>query len=1198
MRLTHLKISGFKSFVDSTTIELHGQRVGIVGPNGCGKSNVMESVRWVLGESSAKELRADAMDAVIFNGSGDRKPISRASVELIFDNDEASGLPSTSAWNQYAQISVKRVIEREKGSTYYINNNAMRRRDVADLFLGTGLGGRAYAIIGQNTISRIVEAKPEELRVFLEEAAGISKYKERRRETELRLRDTKENLIRVEDICRELQKQILKLESQAEVTKQFHALQETHKLAQGQLWLIKKRDAAKNWERTKKQVDQQANALEALMAALRKSEAALEHCRQAHYSASDGINIAQANYYEANAEVSNLENQVKQNDDSRERLTQQLQQINISIERNTANGFATQQSLSIENAECEAANGLEQQALVKLQALTCILPEKKVLLEANEIDAQKSQQALNDLLNKIAIEDKNSDFISKNIHNIQQRIITFESELSHLDFPSEQQLNDVKNALNDALEVIAAHEMQVQMFRANEANQQLAISHARETLNETQRALNFSEAELQSLQKVQQSLNAEGKLSGWLEDKQLNNNARLWQKLKVNSEWTVALEAVLGAKLNALILEEIKILDEIKNLGENKVLGENKFLNSVEEFSPIAYFLDERPPSALVLGCKSTATFKPQDKHNQLSPLMDAIDDCDSQILPILNDWLQGVYCLADHDDLQTAIKKLKLGEVLVNVKGDIFSLCSVTYHGENSHLSGVFERQNKLDGLQENLPALQIQLRTHNNALISTENQLQLNRQLQQQEDHKLRLAVQSQHQFQLTYSKLQQTQQAVLTREKTISAELWTLKNELDQLKNEKAQKLAIQHNLTAQASQLEQSRNSDLQVKISAEKDYYLCRDLISQAEKKHQETLFKIRLLNNKINEIKLKLDISHKELILLRNRKIEVEQQLIFVPMENLRLNLTQSINNKHAREAELVSARNHLAALELLLQDEARVHMQIEQQQHPMRNALEQSRLDAQEARLHLEQCQLGLTESGLTEDILAQNLHDNIKSSELMRKIAQIQQNITVLGDVNLAAIQELANEAERKKYLDSQMLDLRQATQTLEDATLKIDGETREQLTHTFNTVNMHFNALFNTLFAGGQAKLELQGNEILDNGLQVFAQPPGKKNTTIALLSGGEKALTAIALVFAMFKLNPAPFCLMDEVDAPLDDSNTERFCNLVKQMSEKTQFLFVSHNKVTMEMAQQLIGVTMQESGVSRIVSVDIDAALAF
>ncbi|MES2500452.1 MAG: AAA family ATPase, partial [Pseudomonadota bacterium] len=318
MRLTHLKLAGFKSFVDPTTIHLHGQRVGVVGPNGCGKSNVMESVRWVLGESSAKEMRADAMDAVIFNGSGNRKPISRASVELIFDNS-LGGTSNNSAgeWSQYAEISVKRVIEREKGSTYYINNTAVRRRDVADLFLGTGLGGRAYAIIGQNTISRIVEAKPEELRVFLEEAAGISKYKERRRETELRLRDTRENLMRVEDICQELQKQITKLESQAVITQHYHALQSAQKLTDGQFWLLKKRDASTEWEKSKRQVEKLVNQLESQMAELRKSEAETELSRQAHYAASEAINIAQAAYYEANAEVSNLENQVKQNADAR-----------------------------------------------------------------------------------------------------------------------------------------------------------------------------------------------------------------------------------------------------------------------------------------------------------------------------------------------------------------------------------------------------------------------------------------------------------------------------------------------------------------------------------------------------------------------------------------------------------------------------------------------------------------------------------------------------------------------------------------------------------------------------------------------------------------------------------------------------------------------------------------------------------------
>ncbi len=343
MRLTHLKLAGFKSFVDPTTIHLHGQRVGVVGPNGCGKSNVMESVRWVLGESSAKEMRADAMDAVIFNGSANRKPISRASVELIFDNSLGG---ANGEWSQYAEIAVKRVIEREKGSSYYINNTAVRRRDVADLFLGTGLGGRAYAIIGQNTISRIVDAKPEELRVYLEEAAGISKYKERRRETELRLRDTRENLTRVEDICRELSKQITKLESQAVVTQQYHALQAALKLAEGQLWLLKKRDASRGWEKAKANVEKLANQLEAQTAELRKSESNLETCRQAFYAASEAINTAQAAYYEANAEVSNLENQVKQNAEARERMTQQLQQLTHSLERNATTSVEFQQNLT------------------------------------------------------------------------------------------------------------------------------------------------------------------------------------------------------------------------------------------------------------------------------------------------------------------------------------------------------------------------------------------------------------------------------------------------------------------------------------------------------------------------------------------------------------------------------------------------------------------------------------------------------------------------------------------------------------------------------------------------------------------------------------------------------------------------------------------------------------------------------------
>jgi len=331
LRLTHLKLAGFKSFVDPTTLHIHGQRVGVVGPNGCGKSNVMESVRWVLGESSAKEMRGDSMDAVIFNGSGNRKPISRASVELIFDNSLGG---ASGEWSQYAEISVKRVIERDKGSTYYINNTVVRRRDVADLFLGTGLGGRAYAIIGQNTINRIVEAKPEELRIFLEEAAGISKYKERRRETELRLRDTRENLTRVEDILRELDKQIARLQSQAVVAEQYHQLQAALNVSKGQVWLLKKRDASTQWEKAQRNVERLVNELEAQMAALRSNESVLEIARQENVTANESVNLAQASYYEINAEVSNLENQVKNTADARERIQQQLMQLVASLEKN------------------------------------------------------------------------------------------------------------------------------------------------------------------------------------------------------------------------------------------------------------------------------------------------------------------------------------------------------------------------------------------------------------------------------------------------------------------------------------------------------------------------------------------------------------------------------------------------------------------------------------------------------------------------------------------------------------------------------------------------------------------------------------------------------------------------------------------------------------------------------------------------
>ncbi len=1166
MRLTHLKLAGFKSFVDLTTIHLHGQRVGVVGPNGCGKSNVMESVRWVLGESSAKEMRADAMDAVIFNGASNRKPISRASVELIFDNSLGG---ATGEWSQYAEISVKRVIEREKGSTYYINNSAVRRRDVADLFLGTGLGGRAYAIIGQNTISRIVEAKPEELRVFLEEAAGISKYKERRRETELRLRDTRENLVRVEDICRELQKQITKLESQAVITQQYHALQGAYKLADGQLWLLKKRDASRDWERTKAQVEKLVNALEAQMAALRKSEAELERSRQAHYAASEGINTAQAAYYEANAEVSNLENQVKQTAEARERMALQLTQLQQSLERNTSTSAALQGNLAQKQIELTTVSGSEEQAKNALETLKKTLPEKEALLKTASDAAQKSQQALSDAYQRIQIENSNINYLNQNIAENRQRLQRFEGDLLRLVLPDLTQMQARETALIAAQQDIVAVESAIQKLRADETSLQTEINQLREAQNQAQRANNAAEAEIQSLQKIQQSLNSQGKVADWLASHGLKDSARLWQKIKIDESWSVAVEAVLGAKLNALISDK----NDLSN----------------------------RPPGALVMGYRALAESSKTVKSTDLSPLISVIKDCDADLRPILEDWLAGAYLLdmkslGSGEDAQSNIKKLELGETLVNQQGDVFGRHSVAYHGESSSLHGVLERQQQLENLQRNHPQLQQQLQAVSAQLASAETKLQAARQQHQHENNQLKLANNALHQSQLELSTLQQAQQVVTEREKSIQADMTATHAKLKQQELDASNKQAAQQAISVQLSALEITKNADLANKLQAEQVYSALRDTIQLAEKMVQEAFFNKKILVNNINELNNKINVNSEEKSAFLKHQADAEDSLKLTSMETLKTNLAAAINTKHLCETALAQARNHLAGQEQILQELERVRMQNEQQLHPIRDSLEQSRLNEQEARLHFEQCQAGLVENDMNEQTIAKDLSENAKASDFARKTNQLQLQISEMGAVNLVAIQELATETERKIYLDSQMLDLRQATETLQDAIKKIDRETRDKLMQTYNTVNGHFNALFATLFGGGQARLELLGDEVLDTGLQVFAQPPGKKNTTIQLLSGGEKALTAIALVFALFRLNPAPFCLMDEVDAPLDDSNTERFCNMVKKMSERTQFLFVSHNKITMEMAQQLIGVTMQESGISRIVDVDIEAAL--
>jgi len=1164
LRLTHLKLAGFKSFVDPTTIHLHGQRVGVVGPNGCGKSNVMESVRWVLGESSAKEMRADAMDAVIFNGSANRKPISRASVELIFDNSLGG---ANGEWSQYAEIAVKRVIERDKGSTYYINNMAVRRRDVADLFLGTGLGGRAYAIIGQNTISRIVEARPEELRVFLEEAAGISKYKERRRETELRLRDTRENLERVEDISREMNKHIIKLEAQAVVTQQFHALQQAHKLADAQCWWLRKRDAVLEYEAASQAVDQAVNALEAQMASLRHYELQLEQSRQQHQETSSQLHAAQAAFYEANSQVSTLGLQVKQSEEARDRLLQEQQQLLRQMEHRAQQQQQLKTQLADKTAALGSAESAVAQHALKLQTMQQGLPEQASQLQAIQQAANQAAFAVQQSRQHMQLEQNNINFIARNLAEVAQRLQPLQNELGQWALPDMQALGVYQQQLVEQQAALQREELQLTQLRAEESAQQQALQQARNRWQQAQRALHQLEAEIQSLHKLQQSMKQDQQLGPWLQKTGMQSTPRLWQAIQVDSQWQPALEVFLGHKLNALLPENLVDWSQLPH-----------------------------PQAALAVAQAAVAAETLPQQWHGLPSLYSLLTIKHAEAAAALQHWLAGVYVLADVQQLSHYQAQLHAGVSLLTRTGDVYQRYSAVFYGRQNLMQGVLERQQQLDHLQAGLSESQQEVAVAQQQVQLLEASLQTTRQQQQQAHQQIKQLTASLHDAQMQVSRLQQAHDNALRRQLALQQDIAQAESRQTALNAEVAQVQATMAGHQSQFAGLEQAARETQAQKQQAEQAYFNLRDTVQQAEKAHQSQMFEQTLLNNAVGDLQQRLTNNEQETQNLQHRLVETEQALAISNMEALKANLAHALTRQQACEQALAQVRQQVAEQENALQAQERHRLQLEQQLHPLRDAVEQRRLKQQECRLQVEQCQSALAETGLDDALIQPGLNINSKVEALAQATQKLQQQIQQLGAVNMAAIEELSVEKERKGYLDSQLNDLLTASETLEEAIQKIDRETRGKLRATFDEANRNFGELFQTLFNGGNAKLELLGDEILDTGVQVFAQPPGKKNTTIQLLSGGEKALTAMALVFALFRLNPAPFCLMDEVDAPLDDSNTERFCQLVRVMSEKTQFMFVSHNKITMEMSQQLIGVTMQESGVSRIVDVDIDEAI--
>lgn len=1166
MRLNSIKLSGFKSFAEPTTFQLPGQLVGVVGPNGCGKSNIMDAVRWVLGESKASELRGESMQDVIFNGSGNRKPASRSSVELVFDNSLAR---AGGQWNQFSEIAVKRVLTRDGTSSYYINNQPVRRRDVQDVFLGTGLGPRAYAIIGQGTISRIIESKPEELRMFLEEAAGVSKYKERRRETENRLKDTRENLTRVEDILRELNTNLEKLEKQAEVAAQYRSLQDQGTLKLHQLWFLKHRDAATEGERVKKAVAEATNALEARLAELRHVEAELETIRQAHYAASDELHAKQGALAEAALEVSRLEERIRYVVEGRQRAESRLAELAAQNAQWAERRESASEELETIAEQIAAAEEQAEVLAAQAEEESGRLPGFEDAVRGAQSRANQQRESVTQVQQQIqllAAESRNLDDQSRQLKGRRERLA---GERQGLAAPDAGRLEELKAQHEEAAEAQAIaeerlHELSEQVPALDE---QRRAQH--EAVNREGGKQSDLSARLEALRALQEKVQTEGKLKPWLAKHGLDSLQGLWTKVHIETGWETALESALRERLNALQVGRVEI---------------------------VRAFVADPPPAKLAFYTPPAAGI--QSTHQTLSRLSDLLRLGDAGLKALLNDWLEGVYTAANLDEALANRDKLTHGEVIMTREGHAVSQFAVAFYAPDSEQAGMLQRAQEIENLERQLKA---------QALIAEEARSTLVRSEAAYTEASSRLvsarreAAETQtraHQLQVELLRLSQQAEAASARRTQLEDELAEIDGQLEELGERRVTGEARFEELDLQLANT-QERHAELEEGvIEAERKLAGAREQLRGLERQAQEAQFSARSLAARRGELQRSIETAAQQVTANASAIAQLEQELAAFNDAAAQTGLQDALAVKLEREKELGATRSAYDDLSAQLRRADEQRLQFERSLEPLREKITKLQLEEQAAELGGAQYMEQLTQAQVDLEALAKSVADgNVKLWGLQGEIDRIQREVAALGAVNLAALEELSTARERKTFLDAQNADLNDAIKTLEDAIHKIDLETRDLLGKTFNQVNEHFGRMFPSLFGGGNAKLVMTGDEILDAGVQVMAQPPGKKNSTIHLLSGGEKALTAIALVFAIFMLNPAPFCLLDEVDAPLDDANTERYSKLVREMSGKgTQFLFISHNKIAMEMAEQLIGVTMQEQGVSRIVAVDMEAAL--
>jgi len=1166
MRLSTIKLSGFKSFVDPTTLHLPTNMTGIVGPNGCGKSNIIDAIRWVMGESAASRLRGDSLTDVIFSGSSARKSVSQASVELIFDNADHAITGEYAAFNE---ISVKRTVGRDGQSSYYLNGGKCRRRDITDLFLGTGLGPRSYSIIEQGMISQVIDARPEDLRVYLEEAAGISKFKERRKETETRIRHTRENLDRLTDLRDEVDKQLQHLSRQAKQAEQYTTLQERRREKDAQWRALEFRTLDAQLQSSRAGLLRDETQLEALVAGLRRAESALETGRTQREGKSEALNGAQATVYEASGNLARIEQQIAHQRELAARLQRARDEAGSALDELGG-------QIDVDRQRLAQLQGAVEDAAPRLDVLQAEDRDRQQALTASEAQLSDWQQRRDLHARDQAEAARAADVERTRIEHLDRQILDASNRIQKL---GDERAGLDLDALSAALSGLAV-ECEAGKAAVHTLTTQVDTHRAGSTqLQERQRQLQGEQAELRkriqaargrlaSLETLQAAALGQEAGAGarWLQTQGLGDAVRVGERLEVDAGWEGAVEVALGQLIEAAVVDaadghfDPALVDALAALSEGRVA-----LVLGADDASASY-----PPTTLAARVRGPAVIR------QVLARVHVVDD------------------IAQARDL---VARIPAGDRVITRGGESLGHGWAQAARSDSNGQGVLLREKDIRALRDAVDTdashearLDAELASVRDALRETEQQ-------REEAQRQLYLAHRGLSEASGRMQSAQGRLDGARTRIERIEAEQVQLDAGLQEHRSTVAEARLRLDDAVGRMGGLESARvafESERQSLVTA-------REASREAARQSREAAYALAL--------SLETQRAQMTALVQALQRMDSQRGQLGTRIDDLATQLAdggaQAGTLESDRQAALAArvqadqalaqARAGLDEVDAELRTQEQQRQQYDAQALQQREAIGQRRLEQQALELKAGQFSEAVVAAGYSMEAVLAELPDDATASVWEQAVQEIDGKLRRLEPVNLAAIAEHAEAAKRKEYLDAQNADLTAALETLEEAIRKIDRETRSRFKDTFDRVNAGIQELYPRLFGGGHAYLELTGEDLLDTGVTIMARPPGKRVSSISLLSGGEKAMTAVALVFSIFRLNPAPFCLLDEVDAPLDEANVGRFTAMVSEMSEAVQFVFVTHNKATMEAAQQLSGVTMREPGVSRLVSVDLAEA---